>query len=207
MADDWRIKATLRSAEAASGLAESLKHGEIEHDLDTGGTQRVAVSVDDNEVFLYAGSREQAEKAADVVKTVQPSATTELRRWHPVAEDWEDPDNPLPSDPAALSAEQHTLAEEQDAESGAQHFADFEVRVELLSHHDTVAFANRLRAEQIPVLRRWKYLLVGAGDEEAAKALAERLEAEAPLGSRVVVEGTYAAVAPNNPFAVFGGLA
>lgn len=50
---------------------------------------------------------------------------------------------------------------------------------------------------------------MGATDEDNAKALAERVRGEAPEGSRVSVEGTWAkayAERPPNPFAVLGGL-
>ena len=66
-----------------------------------------------------------------------------------------------------------------------------------------------VRHRRIPYLRRWRYVLTGAADEVAAQQLAERLERDAPLGSRITVEGTAAAVrdeSPPNPFAVFGGL-
>ena len=58
-------------------------------------------------------------------------------------------------------------------------------------------------------MRRWKYLVVGAADEDSAKALAARLEAEAPAGSKVTAEGSGKvawAERPANPFAIFGGL-
>jgi hypothetical protein len=72
-----------------------------------------------------------------------------------------------------------------------------------------VRFAEQLQGEGLPAVHRWKYLLVGATDEDMAKALAERIRAEAPPESRVNVEGTWAAAyaeRPRNPFAVFGGL-
>lgn len=87
--------------------------------------------------------------------------------------------------------------------------AEWEVRVECDSHHDTVELAERLAAEGIPSVRRWRFLLVGAADEDTAQALAERLRAQAPEGSTVIAEATYDAVAETvmpNPFAIFGGL-
>ena len=83
------------------------------------------------------------------------------------------------------------------------------MRVQCASHHDTVQLAHRLRSEGIPYLRRWRYVLIGATDEESAAALAERLSAEAPAGSTVTAEASLAAIdaeTPANPFAVFGGL-
>ena len=67
-----------------------------------------------------------------------------------------------------------------------------------------------LEAEGLPVLQRWTYLLVGGANEDEARALAERLQEEAPEGTTVHVEASgemVAQVKPANPFAVFGGLA
>jgi hypothetical protein len=58
-------------------------------------------------------------------------------------------------------------------------------------------------------VRRWRYLLISAADEDSARMLADRLTAECPPGCTVTVEASLAAVAadtPANPFAVFGGL-
>jgi hypothetical protein len=70
-----------------------------------------------------------------------------------------------------------------------------------------VGLSKQLRKEGLPAVHRWRYLLVGATDEDSAKALAERIRNEAPTGNQVKVEGTWAAVyaerAPN-PFAVLG---
>lgn len=72
-----------------------------------------------------------------------------------------------------------------------------------------VRFSEQLRQEGLPAVHRWKFLLVGATDEDMAKELAERIREEAPARSRVNVEGTWAAAyaeRPPNPFAVLGGL-
>ena len=85
----------------------------------------------------------------------------------------------------------------------------FEVRVDLPSHREAVRFDELLRAEGLPAVRRWKYLVVGAADEDSARELATRLEGEAPAGSTVTVEGSGKVVydeRPPNPFAMFGGL-
>ena len=41
------------------------------------------------------------------------------------------------------------------------------------SHRETVKLDKRLHGEGFPTVRRWKYLLVGAADEDSANALAE----------------------------------
>ena len=75
---------------------------------------------------------------------------------------------------------------------------------------DPVALAERLEAEGLPVVSRWQYLIVGAGSQDEANELAQRLKREAPADSVLHVEpggGLAWQALGNNPFAVFGGLA
>lgn len=213
MNDDWRVQVTCPTAAAAVSLGETLRDGEFQHEMQDAAGDRVIVSVDDHELFLYAGTRAQAERAADAVKALVTSSglsvRTELRRWHPVSEEWIDADLPLPESESALAAEHAEAIERERAESSSLSFSEYEVRVGTGSHRETLELADRLRQEGIPCLRRWRYLLIGAADEDAANALAQRVRAIAPAGSTVEVEAslaTVAAEAPPNPFAVFGGL-
>ena len=83
------------------------------------------------------------------------------------------------------------------------------MRIELPSHDATVELADRLENEGVPVVRRYTFLLVGAENEDQARDLGARLEAEAPEGARIEIEpgGQMVwEVAPKNPFVVFGGL-
>ncbi len=73
--------------------------------------------------------------------------------------------------------------------------------MELDSHPEAETLADTLEQEGFDVVRRWRYLIVGAGTEEEARELARRLHGEAEPGGEVVWE-----VAPQNPFALFGGL-
>ena len=134
----------------------------------------------------------------------------ELRRWHESAEQWEDPDVPLPQNDADRAAEHEALIETERQEVQARGYPEFEVRVQFSSHHEAVAFADKLREEGLPSVRRWKYLVIGVTDEDAAKALADRLRQEAEPGNEVAVEGTGEAAydeAPRSPFWFLGGLA
>jgi hypothetical protein len=213
MNDDWRVQATCPSTATAAAFGEQLRGGQLEHELESTAGDRVVVSVDGHELFLYAGTRPQAEKAADAIKALAASAgasvRTELRRWHPASEEWADADLPLPASEAAVAAEHAEVIERERAEAATLHYSEYEVRVETGSRHETIAVAERLRADGIPSLRRWNYLLVGATDEQSASALAARISGDAPAGTTVTVEASLAAVAaetPANPFAVFGGL-
>ncbi len=213
MNDDWRVQVICPTTATAVALSEELRSGKTEHALESTAGDRVIVSVESHELFLYAGTRDQAERAMDAVKalaaTAKLSVDAQLKRWHPVAEEWVDPDQPLPDTPAATAAEHEDAVEREREESAEMHASEYEVRVHTHSHHDTVALSESLKAEGIPSLRRWRYLLVGAPDEDAAKTLAERISALAPQGSTVEVEATLREVeaeTPPNPFAVFGGL-
>ncbi|HTX46496.1 MAG TPA: hypothetical protein VMD48_09470, partial [Solirubrobacteraceae bacterium] len=133
----------------------------------------------------------------------------ELKRWHPAAEEWEDPDVPLPTSAGEEAAERAELMEREREEAEEDRSTEFEVRVQCNSHGDAVRLAEQLEAERLPHARRWRYILVGAADEDSAQALAERLRSEAPEGSEVTVEGTAGAALderPPNIFALFGGL-
>jgi hypothetical protein len=213
MNDDWRLSVTLASPHQAAELAEQLQKGSLEHGLASGAGDRVIVSVDSREVFLYSDTRDQLDRAREAIEALAGSRgwqpQNELRRWHPTAEDWEDPDAPLPEGGAGLASEHAERIARERAESRQLGFPEWEVRVLCESHHDTVALSERLADEGLNPLRRWRYLLVGAADEDTARALANRLTGESPAGCTVTVEGTLASVEadiPPNPFAVFGGL-
>jgi hypothetical protein len=212
MNDDWRLRATLTSHSRAAELGDLLGNG-VEHELETAAGQRVIVSVDQHELFLYTSTRTQAERGAEALTRLATDRrweiTTQLQRWHPTAEEWEDPDLPLPTGEDGLAEEHAELIAHERSESAELGFAEYEVRVNCSSHRHTIELAHRLRDEGVPYLRRWRYLLIGAADEESAAALAERISGEVPDGCTVTVEASLAAInaeTPGNPFAVFGGL-
>lgn len=217
MSEDWRLRIELDNEDHASRLAERLSKFDLPHDLQTSFRDRVVVSHDGNEVFCYADTREQAEAAERAIRSLaaeqQWQVTSELRRWHSLAEQWEDPDEPLPQTDAERAHEHAELMQAERDESQAQGFADFEVRVKCSSRHAAAQLAERLRAEGIQCVQRWQFLVVGAADEDSANALADRIRSEAPPGSAVTAEASVSEVVaevplatPFGPFAVFGGL-
>jgi hypothetical protein len=116
---------------------------------------------------------------------------------------------PLPESPDEREAEHERREEQERDESLRTGVAQWEVRLELPSHADASSLAETLERDGRSVVRRSHYLLVGANDEDDAKALADRLVADAPEGATVHVEpgaGVAWQLMPTNPFAVFGGL-
>jgi hypothetical protein len=213
MNDEWRLQIDVEDEGQGESLTDKLGAAELEHELSEAFHDRLIVSRDGPRVFVYAGTREQAEKAGDFIAKLARehgwTVATELRHWHPTAAEWEDPDLSLPADDAARVAEHEEAIAAEREEVEQSGVPEFEVRVDLPSHAEAARFAELLRAEGLPAVRRWKYLVVGAADEDSARELAQRLEDEAPGGSEVTVEGSGQvayAERPANPFAVFGGL-
>ncbi len=213
MNDDWRLQIEPEEDAHAGELIGHLDAGVLEHELGDAFHDRVIVSRDGPRVYLYAGTREQAEAAHTLIDSLAAqhgwTLSIELRHWHPSAEAWEEPDKPLPDSDLAQGAEHQEEIAAEDKKVQEQGYPEFEVRVEFPSHHDAVSFREQLRGEGFSSVHRWRYLLVGAIDEDEAKELAERLRKEAPEGSQVKVEGTWKAAlaeSPRNPFAVLGGL-
>lgn len=209
VSDDWRLRIELASAGQAAKLSDLLTSEELEHDLDAAFADRVAVSLDGAEVFCYAGSREQAQRARGLIEGLAQRhgwpATVELARWHPVAERWEDPDAPLPAGDAPGEPEHEERIEREREESARHGYPDYEVHVRCHSHQLARELSERLEREGIPNVRRWNYVVVGATDEDAAGALAQRLRGEAGESAAVTIEDN-TLVLPGNPFAVLGGL-
>ena len=213
MNDDWRVRVDLHDHGFAHRLGEMLEAEELEHDLARSYGDRVVVSVDGPEVFLYSGDRAQAEAAERLVVRVAREhdweVETELRHWHQVAEIWEDPDNPEPSTPEQIRTEESIRSAGERRESAEQGYPDMEVRIECASRHDAGELSDRLRDEGITNLRRWNWVLIGADDEASANALAQRLRGELPEAT-IHVETNMRELwdnLPGNPFAFLGGLA
>jgi len=214
MSDDWRLRVGLVDEGAARALTERLDAERLSEDVSTAFGDQLIVSGDGADVLVYAGQRAQADMAAEKIRTIANEhgwqVELELMRWHPDAEEWEDADKPLPATDAERAAEHAERVATEREESAQRGYAEYEVKVHCSSHRDTVKLAHRLEDEGLPIVRRWKYLLVGASDEDAANALAERLRAEAPAGATVTAEVSQRAAWDDDPgrgsFAMFGGL-
>ncbi|MGH3093734.1 MAG: hypothetical protein ACRDOG_15605 [Gaiellaceae bacterium] len=212
MADDWRLTVDFDDEGDGTQLVEWLAAFRLEAEERDRLGDRVVVSRDGPRVFLYADAEEVARESEAVVRGELESREAPFRlaleRWHPVEQAWKEADVPLPRTEEELEAERARQQEREAAESRESGHAEWEVRIELPTHEETEALADRLEAEGIPVVRRATFLLVGAANHDDALALAERLRGELPEGARVEVEpggGMVWEVAPQNPFAVFGG--
>jgi hypothetical protein len=190
--DDWRIRIELPDEEGARGFLDrlGLRHGEAEELAEELRRHRLAVSRDDDTIFVYASSAMQAEQASRVIEEeLQEEGLSPTRfvteRWLHDEERWDDePDSPD--------------VEEDLIERG---YAPWEVRVESESLEEADRLAEQLRSEGFDVSRTFTYVIVGTADREQAVELARRVHGHVEPGGELVYE-----VQPANPFAVFGGL-
>jgi hypothetical protein len=193
MNDDWRIRIELEE-EHAQGLLERLgldlssEARKLANELEG---RRLAVSRDDDTIFVYAGSRDEAEQARAIVESELAELGVEARLVR--IEQWLEDEARWDDEPPA----EDTL-EEEVLERG---YAPWEVRVETHSREEAARLADQLESEGYGVVRRYRYVLVGATSEQEARQLAERLHGEVEAGGELVYEA-----APQNPFAIFGGL-
>jgi hypothetical protein len=191
--DDWRIKIEVAEEHADSlverlGLDLGSEARELAKELEG---RRLVVSREDETIFVYAGSRSEAEQAhavidAELRETGIEARVSGIEHWLADEERWDD-------EPA-----QEYEPEQEVLEQG---LSPWEVRVETASPEAAAELADRLESEGHGVVRRNRYVLVGAKSEEEARALAERLHGSVEAAGELVYE-----TLPQNPFVVFGGL-
>ncbi|HEY4412160.1 MAG TPA: SPOR domain-containing protein [Gaiellaceae bacterium] len=192
MADDWRIRIEVEEQQAG-GLLDRLAADLDEEARELARSlaqKRLAVSRDGDEIFVYASSRAEAERANEVIQSQLRSLGGEARasrieHWLEDEERWDD-------EPKSETWE------EEEVDHG---YAPWEVRVQCASRGDARSLSEQLESEGYRPVRRSHFLIVGAASKEDADALAQRLHGSVELGGEVVWEET-----PQNPFAVFGGL-
>ena len=191
--DDWRIRVEVEEEEHASGLLDRLggdldkEARELARELES---KRLVVSRDGDTVFVYAGTRAEADSAHAVVEAQLRAHGIEARTSR--VEHWIDEEDRWDDEPAGETWEEEQL------ERG---FAPWEVRVECASRQEANELAAQLESEGYKPERRFNFLIVGAASREDADALATRLHGEVDAGGEVVLEAE-----PGNPFAIFGGL-
>ena len=190
--DDWRIRIELPDEKGAHGMLERfhLAHGEADTLADELREQRLAVSRDDNTIFVYAASSMQAEQASRVIeRDLQDANLTPERlvteHWLAAEERWDD-------DP------QQPPTEEDLVRRG---YAPWEVRVECETLGEARELEEQLEREGFGVSRTFTYVIAGTETREQAVELARRIHGDVEPGGELVYE-----VQPSNPFAVFGGL-
>ena len=189
---DWRVTISLTGQAYVEQARQSISEQEVEQDVRQRLGRNIVVGAGDSEIFLYAGTElaaTEAERTArEVLGQLGIDAEFALHRWHPIEEEWQSPDVAMPQTEAERHAEHQRLEDTETADSVAAGSAMWQARVELESHRDAVALAHKLQGEGYPVVRRWKFLVAGANNEDEAQALAAHIRQEAPPGATVCAE-------------------
>ena len=190
--DDWRVTISVTGQADAGPAQQPGSLRQVEEDIRRQVGRGVAVGAGDAQIFLYAGAEAAARDAEQIARDVLArhgmAAESALHRWHPIEERWETPDVPMPQTETERQAERQRLEDAETAESLATGIAQWQVRVELGSHRQAVALARKLEEQSWPVVRRWKFLIVGTGNEDQARELAGQIRREAPPDAVIIVE-------------------
>lgn len=215
VADDFRLTVEFEEEGPGFKLGRFLQESEIEDEVREQLGKRVVVTHDGPRVFLYTATEKQAEVVEQVVRRLLAENQINARilpllRWHSIEERWVDASVPLPRTQEEIEAEHERREQRQAEESQRLGYAEWEVRVDLPTHRDAVELAERLKQAGVgPIIRRWKYLLIGAANGDEARALAERLRGEAPKAASVKAEPSWTIaweLTGRNPFSTFGAL-
>jgi hypothetical protein len=175
--DDWRLRVELN--EGHESLLERL--GLVGDDADDLAEElrdsRLAVTHDDDTVFVYAATSLELERAKAIVQRelgelhASPRAVVS-EHWLADEERWDD--EPAAPDP--------------DGEVLAEGYAPWEVRIRASDHRAARELAERLEGEGYGVVRRWETVIAGCASREDAQALAARLHGEVEPGGQLVWE-------------------
>jgi hypothetical protein len=189
---DWRVTISLADAAHTEQARRSVSEREVEDDVRYRLGSNVAVGAGEEQIFLYAATESAAKQAEQLARDVLAddgiAAEFALHRWHPIEEQWESPDVALPQTDAERAAEHQRLEDAETADALASGTAQWQARAELPSHRAAVALAGQLEGEGWPVVRRWRFLVIGVSNEDEASELAEHIRREAPAGATVRAE-------------------
>ena len=191
--DDWRVRIEMEEERHATdflarlGLDLGSEARELAKDLEE---HRLAVSNDEDTVFVYAATRDAVRKARAIVEAELKEHDLQaqeiaIEHWLGDEERWDD-EAPAP---------------DTDEELLKEGYAPWEVRIERESVDEAHKLADELEKDGYGVVRRAHYVIAGTATKEDAEALAARLHGEVEPGGELVYE-----VQPDNPFVIFGGL-
>ena len=184
--DDWRVTLSVSQPQTGQALRE------LEEDIRGQVGRDIGVGAGEAQIFLYAGTETAAGQAEQIARDVLArhgiTAGSAVHRWHPIEERWETPDVPMPQTAAERQAEHQRLVDAETAEVQATGKAQWEVRVELGSHRQAVALGRKLEGEGRAIVRRWRFVVVGAGNADEARELAGQIRQEVPADAAVKVE-------------------
>jgi hypothetical protein len=192
--EDWRVEITLDDEAHGYDLGERLRSRDLDDEVRERLGERVYVSRNGPQLFLYAQTEAQAREAESVLRSLvaEDDLTADflgITRWHPAEQEWKDAAIPLPSTQVGVGQELERRDDAEQAEADQEGAYDWLVKINLPSAGDAERIAESLRADGHPVHRIWRWVTVDALTEESANALVESLRGELPADAEIWVEG------------------
>lgn len=122
--DEFRVEVDLEHEDHGLSLGERLRSLDLDDEARERLGHRVIVTRDGSRLFLYANTRESCAEAARVARDLLAEedleAAVRATRWHPIAQEWKDADEPLPETPAEVESERREQQEHNDEDDGLQ---------------------------------------------------------------------------------------
>ena len=115
--DEWRVEVQLDDPEHGFPLSERLRALDLDDEVAERLGDRVIVTRDGPRLFVYTQSDEAAREAerivGQVLATDELTADVRVRRWNPVDRFWQDPDEPLTTEPETAPRDLDEEVEEE----------------------------------------------------------------------------------------------
>jgi hypothetical protein len=182
--EEWRVEVELGDERRGESLGERLRGLDLDDDVRKRLGRRVVVTRSGSKLYLYTNSEAEAGEAERVVRELlsadeapPPIATS---RWHPVEEDWKDASLPLPRDEGEAAVERERRDERERREAEAEGEYDWSVHAHAPARDEAQELERTLQEDGFTVERRWRYLTIGALNEEQANEIAARVREELP---------------------------
>lgn len=192
--EDWRVEINLDDQHEGYDFGERLRSQDLAEDARERLGKRVYVSRNGPQLFLYAGSEQQAREAELVVRglVVADNLSAEfagVTRWHPVEQEWKDASVPLPGTESEIRQELERKEEAERKELEEDGSYDWLVKINLPSAADAERIAETLDEAGHPVHRIWRWVTVDVLTEEIGNELISSLQEALPADAEIWLEG------------------
>jgi hypothetical protein len=192
--EDWRVEINLDDEHEGYDIGERLRSRDLDVEARKRLGRRVYVSRNGPQVFLYAGSEQQAREAESVVRELVGADKLSaefggVTRWHPVEQEWKDASIPLPRTESEIRQELERKEEAERRELEEQGFHEWLVKVNMPSAADAERIAERLEAAGHPVHRIWRWVTVDVLTEEIGNELISSIQDALPGDAEIWLEG------------------
>lgn len=192
--EDWRVEINLDDKHEGYDFGERLRSQDLAEDARARLGKRVYISRNGPQLFLYAGTEQQAREAELVVRglVVADDLSAEfagVTRWHPVEQEWKDASIPLPRTEPEVHQELDHKEEAERTEVAEEGSYDWLVKINLPSAAAAKEIAEILDEAGHPVHRIWRWVTVDVLTEESGNELISSIQEALEGDAEIWLEG------------------